>query len=138
MRRPKARTIAFFIISVAAVLAAQSKSVWQGVYTEEQAEQGKAGYEAQCSFCHLPDLTGQGFAPALIDDTFRIRWEDGKLGDLFSVVKQTMPQDKPGSLSDQQYAEIVAFLLKSNRYPAGSRELPPDQAALNDVGFKKP
>jgi cytochrome c len=121
------------------VPAAQSgkRTVWDGVYTEAQATRGKAGYEEQCSFCHLADLSGEGFAPALIEDTFRGRWQDGNLADLFIIVKQTMPQDKPASLTDQEYAEIVAYLLKSNKYPAGEQPLEPNPAALKEVGFKR-
>lgn len=124
-------------ISLGAQRTAPSRSVWDGVYSEEQAERGKTAYEAQCAFCHLSELTGQGFAPALIEDTFKSRWQDGNLGDLFTIVKQTMPQDKPASLSDKEYAEVVAFLLKSNLYPAGKQELQPDPKALYEVTFKQ-
>jgi hypothetical protein len=48
-----------------------------------------------------------------------------------------MPQDKPASLGDQEYADIVAFLLKSNKYPAGEKPLEPDPLALKGVGFKQ-
>jgi quinoprotein glucose dehydrogenase len=115
---------------------ASRRTVSEGVYTEEQAERGKAAYEAQCSSCHLSDLSGQAFAPALVEDMFKSRWQEGNVGDLFLVVKQTMPQDKPASLTDKEYAEIVAYLLKSNQYPAGAQELPPDPKALNEVTFK--
>src|SRR5262245_57306771 len=125
---------------VSRVPAAQNttprRNVSEGVYTEEQAERGKAAYDTQCSSCHLSDLSGQGFAPALVEDMFKSRWQEGNVGDLFTVVKQTMPQDKPGSLTDKEYVEIVAFLLKSNRYPAGTQELPPDAKALNEVTFR--
>jgi quinoprotein glucose dehydrogenase len=116
---------------------APRRTVSEGVFTEEQAERGKAAYEAQCSACHLSDLSGQAFAPALVEDMFRSRWQEGNVGDLFVVVKQTMPQDKPASLTDKEYAEIVAFLLKSNQYPAGTQELPPDPKVLNEVTFKE-
>lgn len=118
-------------------LAAQPKSVPDGVYTEAQAERGKAAYEANCSFCHLSDLTGQGFAPGLVDDTFKARWQDGNLGELFSIVKVTMPQDKPDSLKPDEYAAIVAYMLKVNKFPAGQQELVADEAALKNVKFKK-
>lgn len=114
------------------------RSVWDGIYTEPQAQRGKAAYEEQCAFCHAADLSGEGFAPALIEETFKGRWQDGNLGDLFTIVKQTMPQDKPASLSDQEYAEIVSYLLKSNKYPAGEQQLEPNPAALKEVGFKRP
>jgi mono/diheme cytochrome c family protein len=116
---------------------AQSKAVGDGVYTDAQAERGKATYEAQCAACHLSDLSGQAFAPPLVEDTFKIRWQDGSVGDLFTVVKQTMPQDKPASLSDKEYAGVVAYLLKSNRYPTGKEELPSEIALLNEVTFKQ-
>jgi quinoprotein glucose dehydrogenase len=117
--------------------AAAVPSVWSGVYTEPQAERGKAAYEQQCSFCHLSDLRGQGFAPPLVEDAFLQRWGDGNLGDLFTIVKLTMPQDKPASLGDREYADIVAYLLKANQYPAGQEELAPEPTALKEVTFKR-
>ena len=118
--------------------ASTTRTVWDGVYTEAQADRGKAVYEQHCAFCHLSDLQGQGFAPALVEDTFMQRWQDGNLGDLFTIVKVTMPQDKPASLTDAEYAETVAYLLKSNKYPGGDQELHPDAAALKGVTFKRP
>ena len=122
----------------AAPLQGQGKTVWGGLYTDAQADRGKTVYEEQCSFCHLADLTGQGFAPPLVDDAFTQRWQDGNLGDLFTIVKVTMPQDKPQSLTDAQYAEIVSYMLKMNKYPSGTQELQADAAALKTVTFKKP
>ena len=121
----------------AAQSATEARSVWEGVYAESQAERGKAVYEAECAFCHQSDLRGQGFAPALIEQTFSGRWQDGNLGDLFTIVQVTMPQDKPASLTGSQYAEIVAYLLKANRYPAGQQELTQEAKLLERVTFKK-
>lgn len=117
---------------------AAAKIVSDGVYTDAQAVRGKTVYENQCAICHSSDLAGQGFAPPLIDEPFKSRWQDGNLGDLFIIVKQTMPQDKPASLSDKEYAEIVAYVLKSNRYPAGEQELGTGPALLKTIGFKQP
>lgn len=124
--------------SPASSLFGQATSAWSGIYSDAQAERGKAAYEEQCSFCHLADLSGQGFAPPLVDDAFTQRWQDGNVGDLFTIVKVTMPQDKPQSLTDAQYAEIVAFMLKMNKYPSGAQDLPSDAAGLKVVTFKKP
>jgi hypothetical protein len=55
-----------------------------------------------------------------------------------TIVKVTMPQDKPSSLTDGEYAAVVAYLLQANRYPAGQRELGPDPAAFKEVLFKRP
>jgi quinoprotein glucose dehydrogenase len=124
-------------LALAVVPGAQNRTVSDGAYTDAQAARGKAAYEAQCSFCHLSDLTGQGFAPGLVDDTFKARWQDGNLGDLFSIVKITMPQDKPDSMKPEEYADVVAYLLQANKFPAGQQELVPDPAALKNVTFKK-
>jgi mono/diheme cytochrome c family protein len=121
----------------AAAQGGPARTVWDGAYSEAQAARGRVLYEAQCAFCHQSDLRGQGFAPALIEDTFASRWQDGNLGDLFTIVKVTMPQDKPASLTDDENAAIVAYLLQANRYPAGQRDLGPDPAALKDVLFTK-
>jgi len=115
-----------------------ARSVWDGVYSEAQASRGKDVYEAQCAFCHQSDLRGQGFAPGLIEDVFTSRWQDGNVGDLFTIVKATMPQDTPASLTDAEYAAIVAYLLQANRYPAGERELNADPVALKGVVFQRP
>ena len=126
------------VIGAIAVPMAQGRTAWDGVYSEAQAGRGKAAYEAQCAFCHQSDLRGQGFAPGLIEDTFTSRWQDSNLGDLLTIVKATMPQDKPTSLTDDEYAAIVAYLLQANRYPAGQQDLRADPADLKAVGFKRP
>ena len=132
--------VSAFAIGALAVPMAQgdsARTVWDGVYSEAQAARGKVLSEAQCAFCHQSDLRGQGFAPGLIEDAFASRWQDGNLGELFAIVKGTMPQDKPASLTDDEYAAIVAYLLQANRYPAGQQDLRPDPAALKEVGFKR-
>ena len=125
-------------VAVPKAQGAAAKSVWDGVYSDAQAARGKALSEAQCAYCHQSDLRGQGFAPALVEDVFASRWQDGNLGELFTIVKATMPQDKPASLTDDEYVAIVAFLLQANRYPAGQQDLRADPAALKEVVFKRP
>ncbi len=117
--------------------AAARRSVWEGAYTKAQADRGKTAYDADCAFCHGSDLSGQSFAPPLVGEPFTGRWQEGTLGDLFTIVKETMPQDKPATLGDVTYAAIVAYLLESNRYPAGPDEMKPDPAALATVGFAR-
>ena len=79
------------VIAALAVPMAQvtARTVWDGMYSAAQAARGKALYDAQCAFCHQPDLRGQGFAPALIEDAFASRWQDGNLGDLLTIVMGT-------------------------------------------------
>ena len=119
------------------VIAAEPDDVFDAL-ADYSGTRGKVLSEAQCAFCHGSDLRGQGFAPGLIEDAFTSRWQDGNLGDLFAIVKATMPQDKPTSLTDDEYAAIVAFLLQANRYPAGQQDLRPDPAALKEVAFTRP
>ena len=99
------------------------KSVWDGVYTEAQAERGKAGYATSCAMCHAPDLSGGGEAPALAGAAFLSSWNGQPVGDLFERIHTTMPIQAPGSLEPAAYADIVAFLFKTNGFPAGQADL---------------
>ncbi len=111
-------------------------SVWDGVYTPEQADRGQAAYTKNCSGCHQTSLGGRGEVPALKGDGFMERWRDYSLRPLFSLIKTEMPplrfrtpETKP--LADEMYVDIMAYLLKSNGFPPGTRELALDK--LNDV-----
>lgn len=120
----------------AAAVAVQpvvSRTVWDRVYTEAQAARGQAGYMQACASCHADDLRGRGTAPALVEETFAFQWGDTSVGDLFARTKTLMPSDRPGSLSDQTYADILAFVLQSNTFPSGEQELDTDLAALKQI-----
>ena len=120
--------------TAAATLGAlQGSSVWDGVYTEEQATRGELVYQDECTFCHLDDLLGDAFATPLIEDAFTARWEGGNLGDLMTVIQVTMPADRPNTMSNEAVADVIAFLLKMNEYPAGDDELAADGAALEGI-----
>jgi len=121
---------------LASHLDAQAKVVADGVYSAEQAARGVEAYEKACASCHMSDLRGESFAPALNGDAFALRWENGKLADLHKIIKGTMPADSPGSLSLKDYADIVAFLLKANGYPAG-QPLSEDPAGSAGIIFGK-
>ena len=110
-----------------------TKSVWDGVYTEEQAKRGEVVYRAECQLCHLKDLRGGGFASGLVNGAFTTRWNGRNLGDLYAITRSTMPQGAPASLSPQEYVDIAAFLLKANGYPVGEEELSPDRPTLERV-----
>jgi quinoprotein glucose dehydrogenase len=114
-----------------------ARSVWGGVYTEEQATRGRSTYDTACAACHLENLQGGGLAPGLVADAFTYRWQDGPVADLFTVIKQTMPSGQPASLRDEEYVDIVAYLLKRNDYPSGSSELGTSVAELKEIGFAK-
>jgi cytochrome c len=118
-----------------AVASAQSKTVWDGVYTDVQAGRGKKLYVASCAACHQEGLQGADLAPALKGDEFLLLWNDKTLAELVDRVTKTMPQDAPGSLSAQDNADIVAYMLQVNRFPAGSTDLPVDATAQKTIAI---
>jgi quinoprotein glucose dehydrogenase len=118
------------------VRAQPTKSVWDGVYTQDQANRGKDQYATQCASCHGPELTGGEMAPALTGGEFMSGWDGLTVGDLFERVRVSMPQNAPGTLSGQQNADILAFVLASNKFPAGTEELPKEGMILKTIKFE--
>src|SRR5689334_302179 len=117
------------------VAAAQEKSQWEGVYTAEQAKRGEPLYTQYCASCHGPDLTGGEMAPGLTGGEFQSNWNDLSLGELFERMRISMPQNAPGTLSRQQDADILAYMLFKGNYPAGQTELPTQTEVLNTIKF---
>jgi mono/diheme cytochrome c family protein len=112
---------------------AAKETVWGQIYTEEQAVRGRRSYETECESCHLENLRGDGYAPALAGSDFSIGWTGLSVGDLFGSIEATMPQEDPGGLSAEVYIDIVAYLLSKNHMPAGDAELQPDTEALQKI-----
>lgn len=106
-------------------------TVWDSIYTMEQAARGEATYRANCASCHGDSLAGINDAPPLAGPAFLKTWNGNTLAFMFNKISNDMPSDNPGSLAKPQVAEIVAFVLKYGGYPAGKNELPaaPDQLA---------
>ena len=100
-----------------------AQSLGDGLYTESQASRGAEEYAARCASCHSTDLRGNSNSPSLIGLSFMFIWEGRSLGELFTKMSTEMPTDQPGSLSQQSYAAILAFILQSNEFPAGDNEL---------------
>lgn len=117
------------------VSALQAKSQWDGVYSAEQATRGEALYQQHCAACHGPEMAGGEMAPGLSGGEFTSNWNDLSVGDLFERIRISMPQNNPGSLSRQQNADVLAFILRKGNYPAGSAELPTQTEALNQIKF---
>jgi mono/diheme cytochrome c family protein len=108
------------------------------LYSEAQANRGERVYEDHCSTCHGLKLQGNPGAP-LAGEAFLTRWADGQhtLDDLFYVLRAQMPYNEPGKLTKQQYADVMAYVLKVNGYPAGRAELPPSPAALKKLVLRR-
>jgi S-disulfanyl-L-cysteine oxidoreductase SoxD len=139
---------AAFLISIEAQTAVpqltpgqppQYHSVWDGIYTESQAGRGEALYHHECAGCHGDKLMGAGKdsedAPALTGQEFQEEWKGRTVNDLFKKILRKMPQDDPGTLTPEQTADLLAFLLSFNKFPAGKTELPPDEKALKGIHF---
>lgn len=109
------------------------KTVWNGVYSEAQAQRGEEKYGRYCASCHGPDLSGADVAPPLAGIEFKSGWNDLSVGDLFERLQITMPADKPGTVSRQDNADIVAFLLAKNGFPAGNAEVPTQNEILKTI-----
>jgi mono/diheme cytochrome c family protein len=93
------------------------------VYTEAQAERGRAAYQQSCVGCHRDDLRGDNTAPSLVGESFAFLWGDMEVGELLSRMQKVMPPERPGSLPAQTYTDIIAFVLKKNDFPAGPTDL---------------
>ena len=116
--------------------AEQGSTTWSGVYTEEQANSGAAVYAKVCSECHLDDLAGDGFAPALRGPEFMSNWNGLTVGDLFERIRVSMPPSEPNSVTPKEKASILAHILKSGGFPAGSTELAAETAPLKTIKFE--
>src|SRR5262245_18051963 len=109
--------------------SAQGKTQMDGVFTEAQAKRGSGVYMKSCAECHAETLEGRGEAPSLSGGEFASAWNELTLNDLFDRIRKTMPQSAPGSLSREQYVDVVAFIIQKNGAPAGKSEL--DSAGLS-------
>lgn len=125
---------AIVVVLGAAALFAQDKgrSVRDGVFTQAQADRGKASYDAECAVCHGSELGGGDVPPALVGEQFMGEWEN--VDTLFDRIRKTMPANaKVGQLSRQVNSDITAFILSYNGYPAGKTELETKDEVLSTI-----
>lgn len=164
-------------LATPAAAANGNRTVWDGVYTEEQSRRGEAVYASACVLCHKPALTGAGIVPPLAGEEFLGRWNRKTAGDLFEQMRTSMPPVIAGAaaapaasspsgtsapsgaptasgsfaatagaapapsgggapalkLSSQEYADVLAYILSRNQFPAGGEELAADFAALSVI-----
>ena len=122
------------VAGLAGIGASQSqRSVWDGVFTADQATRGQARYKQLCASCHGDMLEGGESSPPLAGGEFLSNWNTLSVGDLFDRTRSTMPQNKPGSLSREANAEILAYLLSANQFPAGKEALPQASEVLREI-----
>jgi len=124
------------VLPVAAAAQAPSRSTWDGVYSAEQAARGSELYMGTCAQCHGPQLGGIDAAPALTGGGFASNWNGVTLGDMVERIRISMPQNAPGSLSRQQVADVLAYMLRANGFPPGPKELPRQTAFLKQIAYQ--
>jgi len=110
-------------LTSAAVGAQATKSVNDGVFTAEQAMKGEAVYKEQCAACHGDSLEGSGPMPPLAGKDFLSNWQGKMVGDLFEKTQTSMPATAPGTLTPEQTAQVVSYMLAQSKYPAGATAL---------------
>ena len=96
-----------------------------GVYTTQQAKTGEEAYAGMCTGCHTP--------ASHMGDVFTTAWGGRPVSELYGFIRAAMPKNEPGSLTAEEYAAIVAYILKLNGMPAGKQPLPADSAALDRI-----
>ncbi len=114
----------------------QMASVWEGIFTEAQAKRGQAVYSGACGMCHgrrlngAPDDADMRSTPPLARAKFLRDWEGRSLATLFEYTRATMPEGNPGSLTDEEYVDVISYMLSVSRIPVGNDDLRPDPRSL--------
>jgi len=116
----------------------ENRTIWDRVFSEDQANRGKSGYVTACGYCHMDDLSGGGgdepglSPPGLAGSVFLERWRDASVAELAGTIAATMPFERP-KLELETYVDIVAYLLKVNGAQPGDEQLPLDGEILNTI-----
>ena len=110
-----------------------ARSVWDGVYTQAQADRGRPLYNEHCASCHADTLMGGEMSPPLVGGEFLSNWNGLTVAELFERIRTTMPQNKPGKLSREVNSDITAYILSVNKFPAGKEELRHSAEFLKDI-----
>ncbi len=114
----------------------EMSSVWEGVFTEAQAQRGQAVYAGSCGSCHgrrlngAPDDPDMRSTPPLARASFLREWEGRSVATLFEYMRATMPENNPASLTDEEYADVIAYMLSVGGMPAGDDGIRPDPQSL--------
>jgi mono/diheme cytochrome c family protein len=132
---PREVMVVLAAITLAITVAAQEparRTVWDKIYTDDQARRGEALYAKTCAACHGEALIG-GNAPPLKGEEFAFLWSDKSVGELLDRMKTLMPPESPNSLSADAYRDLIAFVMKANNFPAGDKEISTDPEELNRI-----
>jgi|TARA_B110000444_G_C18763103_1_gene558599 cytochrome c len=121
-------------LSLSAVSYAQDSSlIWDGVYSIDQASRGETVYKETCVSCHGQDLGGNSNSPGLVGMGFMFLWEGKTLGEFFEKIRSDMPTDRPGQLTQQNYLDVLAYILLQNNFPSRTEELSSNKDILKEI-----
>ena len=112
-----------------------TRTIWDGVFTQAQADRGRDQYRQSCASCHKADLLGESAAPPLAGPEFSQRWVGSNVDDLLTTIRRSMPQDAPDSLGTPAYVDLVSYLLSVNGSPTGANDMPLEAAGLKQIQF---
>src|SRR5262245_20114203 len=128
------------IFTLAIPLTAQQtapKKIWDGVFSSAQAVRGKGAFDGSCSRCHNVALIGSERGPAIKGPTFLSHWEKANLAGIFLKIRDTIPEGRPSTVSDDVKIDILSYVLQQNGFPAGDDELKLNLSALEDIRLAK-
>jgi mono/diheme cytochrome c family protein len=109
-----------------------------GIYSADQAHRGEDLYKKQCTACHGEALDGAGPYPPLSGNDFLSKYAGQPATNLYNMIQKLMPATAPGSLTRPQAADLLAYILSFNKFPAGKTDLPNDEDSLNKLTLPKP
>ena len=117
----------------------EMKSTANGVFTEEQVKKGGVAYDANCASCHGADLRSTDReVPHLFRLLLSSKWIGKSVAEMFEGIRDTMPPEQKHSLEDQVYLDILAYILRFNKVPAGGEYLTPNVQVLKQIVIEKP
>ena len=131
MEKPVLGLAALLFVLAASTTAAEGQAAATthldsgGFYSAEQAERGRESFRRTCRECHT--------ASEFRGNDFESQWQRQNAWNLFNEISWNMPETAPGSLTDQTYADIVAYILLLNRYPAGGEDLAATPESMGSV-----
>jgi len=117
---------------------AATPAAGNGLFTAEQAHRGETAYQTQCVSCHGAALDGAGPYPPLSGDDFLGKYQGQPILSVYDMIQKLMPATKPGSLTRPEAADLLAYILSFNKFPAGKTELPSDEDSLKKITLPKP
>ncbi len=131
----RAAVLALLLATVGAVgslpaQAAARLTTADGVFTAAQAKSGGDLYTMLCQSCHAA-ITHTG-------TPFRSKWVGRTLGELYTYIREEMPKTEPGSLSEEEYTLVLAYILRMNGMPSGRRALTASDASMSRIRIDLP